>query len=85
MNFILQPWHLFCFCLASWINREQQNTIEYLKTENQILREKLGKKRILLNDDQRRRLGLKGKVLGRRLLTEVGSIVTSDTILRWHR
>ena len=30
--------------------------IGYLKGENKILREKLGKKRIILNDSQRRRL-----------------------------
>ena len=47
------------------VNREQQRIIEYLRTENQILREKLGKKRILLNDDLRRRLAAKGKILGR--------------------
>ena len=39
--------------LAGWVNRQQQDAIEYLRTENRVLREKLGKKRILLNDDQR--------------------------------
>jgi hypothetical protein len=50
-----------------------------------VLREKLGKKRILLNDDQRRSLAVKGKILGRKLLEQVAMIVTPDTILRWHR
>ena len=50
-----------------------------------MLREKRGKKRIFLNDDQRRRLAVKGKVLGRKRLTEIGSIFSPDTILRWHR
>ncbi|MCH8006029.1 MAG: helix-turn-helix domain-containing protein, partial [Planctomycetes bacterium] len=50
-----------------------------------VLREKLGKKRVRLNDDQRRRLAAKGRLLGRRLLAEICSIVTPDTILRWHR
>jgi len=68
--------------LAGWINRHQQEVIEYLRTENQVLKEKLGKKRILLNDDQRRRLVVKGKVLGRKLLEEVGTLFTPDTILR---
>jgi transposase len=49
------------------------------------LREKLGKKRILLNDDQRRRLAIKGKVLGRKALAEICSIITPETILCWHR
>ena len=59
--------------------------IEYLLTENQVLKEKLGKKRILLTDDQRRRLAVKGKILGRKALRELTTIVTPDTILRWHR
>ena len=57
MNFILQPWQFFLIGLAGWINRKQQRTIEYLITENQVLREKVGNKRILLNDDQRRFYG----------------------------
>lgn len=49
---ILRPWHILVIALAGWINREQQRVIEYLITENQVLREKLGKNRILFNDDQ---------------------------------
>ena len=47
-----------------------------------ILKEKLGTKRILLNNDQRRRLGVKGKILGRKLLEEFGTLFTPNTILR---
>jgi hypothetical protein len=47
--------------------------IEYLRTENQVLKEKLGKRRIVLSDEQRRRLALKGKVLGRKVLQTVGT------------
>lgn len=50
-----------------------------------MLKEKLGKRRILLTDDQRRRLAVKGKALGRKMLEEVGTLFTPDTILRWHR
>ena len=67
------------------INLEQQRIIEYLRVENEVLREKLGRKRILLNDAQRRRLAVNGKALGRKLLRGLGTIVTPDTILRWHR
>ena len=84
-TFIMQPWHLLLAILAGAIHEEQQRVIEYLRTENQVLKEKLGKKRILLNDDQRRRLAVKGKVLGRKTLSAITSIVTPDTILRWHR
>jgi putative transposase len=85
MNFILQPWQLLLAILAGWSNRQQQEVIEYLRTENQILKEKLGKRRILLTDDQRRRLAVKGKVLGRKVLETIGTLVTPDTIQRWHR
>src|ERR1035438_1908712 len=85
MTFVLQPWQLLLSILAGWINDEQQKRIEYLRTENQVLREKVGKKRILLDDDQRRRLAVKGKVLGRKALEEIGPLFTPDTILRWHR
>src|SRR5450755_1565865 len=85
MNFVLQPWQLLLAILAGWINRQQQEIIEYLRTENQILKEKLGKRRIVLTDDQRRRLARKGKVLGRKALETIGTLFTPDTILRWHR
>ena len=85
MDFVLQPWQLYFVILAGWFNRQQQEVIEYLRTENHVLKEKLGKKRILLNNDQRRRLAVKGKILGRKVLGEIGTIVTPDTILRWHR
>jgi putative transposase len=38
-----------------------------------------------LNDDQRRRLAIKGKILGRKTLSDICTIVTPETILRWHR
>lgn len=85
MKFVLEPFHLLFFIAAGWVNREQQQIIEFQRTEIQVLKEKLGKKRILLNDDLRRRLAVKGKVLGRKLLAEIGTLFTPDTILRWHR
>jgi hypothetical protein len=85
MNIVLQPWHLLVLILASWFNRQQQAAVDYLLAENQVLREIQGKRRLLLTDDQRRRLGIKGKLLGRKALQEIATIVTPDTILRWHR
>ena len=85
MDFVLQPWQFYFIVLSGWVHRQQDEVIAYLRTENQVLKEKLGKKRILLNDDQRRRLAVKGKVLGRKRLQEVGTLFTPDTILRWHR
>jgi hypothetical protein len=45
----------------------------------------LANKRLRLNDDQRRRLAAQGKMLGRRILREVATIVTPETLLAWHR
>ncbi len=50
-----------------------------------ILREKLGHKRILLSVVQKRRLAMKGKKLGRKLLLQYGTLFSPDTILKWHR
>ena len=85
MNTMIYPWQLLVVSLADWLNRQQQAVVDYLRTENQVLKEKLGRKRILLNDSQRRRLAAKAKVLGRRALAEIATIVTPDTLLRWHR
>ena len=53
----------FLICVAGWINRNQQNAIEYLQEEVKVLKEQLGKKP-RFNDDQRRRLAVKAKKLG---------------------
>jgi putative transposase len=84
-NAVMQPWHFLLIGMAGWIHREQRDEIEYLRTENKVLREVVGKKRILLNDDQRRRLAVKGKILGLSRLRALSDIFTPETILRWHR
>ncbi len=70
---ILQPWQLLLVCLAGWINRQQQDAIEYLQEENRVLRSKLKGKRIRFTADERRRLAVKGKLLGRKILGEVAT------------
>jgi hypothetical protein len=52
---------------------------------NRVLREQLGDRRLRLTDDQRRRLAVKAKGLGRKLLADVATIVTPATLLAWHR
>ena len=64
MSFILHPWQLLLVILAGWVNQQQQQIIEFQRTEIEVLKEKLGKKRIILNDDQRRRLAVKGQSPG---------------------
>ncbi len=51
--------------LAGWLNRQQQDVVEYLQEENRVLREHLKCKRIRFTDVQRRRLASKGKAPGR--------------------
>jgi hypothetical protein len=79
------PLQVLLVAFSGWVHREQQRTIEYLVEENRVLKEQLKGRRLRLTDDQRRRLAAKGKRLGRRLLNLVASIVTPDTIMRWHR
>ena len=69
MSFVLHPWQFYMVILSGWMNRQQQEVIAYLRTENQVLKEKLGKKRILLTDDQRHRLGGSVLFLGTRPLS----------------
>ena len=79
------PLAFFLLLFSGWVNRNQQAVIDYLLEENRVLRAVNGSRRLRLTDDQRRRLAVKGKVLGRRQLAAVARIVTPDTILRWYR
>ena len=71
--------------VAGWVNRHQEDLIDYLREENRVLREQLGRRPFRLTDAQRRRLAVRGQKLGRRILKQVAGIVTPDTILRWYR
>src|SRR4029077_13136681 len=85
MSFVFRPYQLLAAVLAGWVNREQQQRLEYQHAEIQVLKEVVGKKRIVLNDVQRRRLAVHGKILGRKALGEIATLFSPDTILRWHR
>ena len=73
---VLDPFRLVLVAVARWMNQRHLQTIDYLREENRVLREQLGGRHVRLNDDQRRRLATRAKVLGRRLLAEVATIVT---------
>ncbi len=77
--------HFLVLTVAGWVNRRQEDLIDYLREENRVLREHLGPRPLRLTDAQRRRLAVRGKQLGRRVLSQVAGIVTPDTILRWYR
>jgi hypothetical protein len=68
--------------VAGWVNRHQEDLIDYLREENRVLREHLGPRPLRLTDAQRRRLAVRGKQRGRRALMQVAGVVTPDTILR---
>jgi putative transposase len=70
--------------LVGWLDQRQQDAVAYLIEENRILRGHV-RGRIRLTDEERRRLARHGHRLGRRRLGTVATIVTPDTILRWHR
>jgi putative transposase len=70
---------------AGWVNRHQQDVIDYLQEENRALREQLGGKRLRFTDQQRRRFAAKARRVGRRRLFQIETLVTPDTLLRWHR
>jgi hypothetical protein len=71
--------------VTGWWADQRQETVAYLVEENRILRGQLRGRRLRLTDDERRRLAVCGHRLGRRRLRQVATIVTPDTILRWHR
>jgi transposase InsO family protein len=79
------PWQLFVVIIAGWLNRQQQEVVDYLVEENRVLKGQLRGRRLRLSDDERRRLALKGKALGRSALEKVANIVTPDTIMAWYR
>ena len=79
------PLYLFVAALFGWIERQQRDVIEFLREENRVLKRQLHGRRLQLCDDEQRRLAVLGERLGRRVLAEVTSLVTPETILRWHR
>jgi transposase InsO family protein len=82
---LLDPFRFLLVSLAGWMNQRHIQAIDYLREENRVLREQLGDRRLRLTDDQRRRLAAKAKALGRKVLAEVATIVTPETLLAWRR
>jgi len=85
MTLALDPFRLLLISLAGWLNQRQQDALDYLQEENRVLREQLGAKRLHFDDDQRRRLAVRAKKLGWRVLNDLTTIVTPATLLAWHR
>ena len=81
----IYPLQVLLLTVSGWVNRHQPEVIEYLVEENRVLKEQMKGRRLRLTDKQRRRLAAKAKCLGRQTLNRVSTLVTPDTILRWHR
>src|SRR5258705_9104772 len=79
------PFQFVVAMLCGWLQREQEDVIAFLREENRVLKARVEGRRLRLDDHERRHLAELGHRLGRRLLADVATIVTPDTILRWHR
>jgi hypothetical protein len=79
------PWQFLVCVLAGWVHRRQLVVIDYLREENRVLRQQICDRRLRLTDRDRRRLAIRGRRLGRKLLAEVAGIASPGTIVRWYR
>src|SRR3989441_2425875 len=77
--------HVLIAMIAGWIQRHQQHVIAYLHEENRVLKAHLDGHRLRLTDTERRRLAALAHPLGRKRLTEVATLATPDTLLRWYQ
>jgi hypothetical protein len=80
----LDAFSFLVISIAGWMNQRQQQVIDLVE-ENRVLREQIGKRRMRFTDSQRCRLAAKAKKLGRKILAQVATIVTPETLLAWHR
>jgi hypothetical protein len=71
--------------IAGWMNRHQQQVIDYLLEENRTLHAKLGGHRIRFTDAERRRLVALAFPVGRKHLKSLATLATTDTLMRWYK
>ncbi len=71
--------------VSGWVYRHQLIVIEFLQAENRLLKERLRGRRIRFTDAERALLARKAKAIGRKALLKLDTIVSPDTLLRWHR
>ena len=84
-SFLLQPWHILLAVFCGFVNQRQQQIIEFQNTRIEALFKKLGRKRVLLDDDQRPlRHGLEEGVKSSRNMTvpETGGAEFSEVGFR---
>ena len=71
--------------VSGWVYRRQLIVIEFLQAENRLLKERLSGKRIRFTDAERALLARKAKAVGRKALLELDTLLSPDTLMRWHR
>lgn len=71
--------------VSGWVHRRQLVVIEFLQTENRLLKERLRGKQIRFTDAERALLARKARAVGRKALLKLDTILTPDTLMRWHR
>jgi transposase InsO family protein len=71
--------------VSGWVYRHQLIVIEFLQAENRLLKDRLRGKRIRFTDAERALLARKAKAVGRKALLKLDTIVSPDTLLRWHK
>ena len=81
----ISAFQLLLTLLTGWLDRQERDVLRYLLEENRVLRRQLRGRRLQLTDDDRRRLAVRAYRLGRGRLRELATVVTPDTLLRWHR
>src|SRR5262245_49058300 len=67
---------------AAWCGRSRSRTVSFRASPYRVTS---WANTPILNNAQRRRLAAKAKGLGRKLLAEMATIVTPETLLAWHR
>ena len=81
----LSAFQMLLLTVTSWLDRREREVLSYLIEENRILRRQVGRRHLRLTGDDRRKLAARAYRLGRQALREVATIVTPNTLLRWHR
>src|ERR1700686_819935 len=73
--------------VLGWVHRHQRRIIDFglLQAENRLLKDRLRGRRIRFTDAERALLARKAKAVGRKALLELETVVSPDTLLRWHR
>ena len=79
------PFTYLLLVVSGWVHRCQLIVIEYPQAENSMLKERLRAKRIRFSDAERALLVRKAKAIGPKALRKPDTLVSPDTLMRWHQ